>query len=157
MPTYRFRPVEPNDRDLLTSWVSEPHVAAWWDDVPDADAPEDPHVARWIVEADGRAFAFMQDYDVHAWADHHFGDLPAGSRGLDQFIGDPAMVGHGHGPAFIARRMDMLFALGAPVLAVDPHPDNARAIAAYRKVGFRIVGASRESAWGPFLPMHAAR
>ena len=158
MTIYRFRPVTPDDLDMLRSWRREPHVAAWWSEEDDEnDYRADPRVDMRIVEADGRPFAFMQDYDVHGWAGHHFGHLPAGSRGTDQLIGDPAMLGRGHGTAFIAQRMAQLFAAGAPVLAVDPHPDNARAIAAYRKVGFRVAGVPRETEWGLILPMEAAR
>ena len=159
MPAYRFRPVTVGDLDLLGAWRRAPHVAEWWDagTAYGADDLRDPRVAMRIVEADGTPFAFVQDYDVHGWAGHHFAHLPPGSRGMDQFIGDPAMVGRGHGPALVAQRMAELFASGAPVLAVDPHPDNSRAIAAYRKVGFRVAGAPRETEWGSILPMEARR
>ena len=159
MPTYRFRPVTIDDLARLDAWRREPHVARWWDAGSSwsADDLGDPRLAMRIVEADGAPFAFMQDYDVHGWEGHHFADLPPGSRGTDQFVGDGAMIGRGHGSAFIDQRMAALFAGGAPVVAVDPHPDNARAIAAYRKAGFRVTGAPRESGWGPFLPMEARR
>ena len=137
-------------------------MVEWWGvRTPCADDPHaieglrDARLASWIVELDGAPFAYLQDYDVHGWEGHHFAHLPAGSRGMDQFIGDAAMIGRGHGSALIARRMGELFAAGAPVLAVDPHPGNARAIAAYRKVGFEIAGEPRESEWGPFVPMEA--
>ena len=65
------------------------------------------------------------------------------------------MVGRCHGPAFLAQRMGELF--GAPVLAVDPHPENARAIAAYRKVGFEVAGEPPDTEWGVILPMEARR
>ena len=55
----------------------------------------------WIVSHGGRPFAFIQDYDPLAWDLHHFGDLPPGSRGIDQFIGEPDMLNRGHGSAFI--------------------------------------------------------
>ena len=159
MTYYTFRPVTIDDFDMLEAWKREPHVAEWWDsDAPyTVDKLRDPRVAMRIVEADGRPFAFMQDYDVHGWEGHHFAYLPPGSRGTDQFVGDPAMIGRGYGADFIAQRMTELFAAGAPVLAVDPHPDNGRAIAAYRKVGFKIAGEPRQSDWGAFLPMEASR
>ncbi len=159
MPTYRFRPVTTDDFGLLDAWRRAPHVAEWWEASTPYTAADlrDPRLAMRIVEADGIPFAFLQDYDVHGWEGHHFGSLPSGSRGTDQFIGDPAMIGRGHGSAFIAQRMAELFAAGAPTLAVDPHPANARAIAAYRKAGFEVTGAPRESAWGLFLPMEASR
>jgi len=83
--------------------------------------------------------------------------LPKGSRGIDQYIGDPEMVGVGHGSAFIGARMQVLFDAGAPVIATDPHPENKRAISVYRKLGFEPVGPAEETQWGLILPMLARR
>jgi len=144
---------------MLVEWRSNPHVRAWWSAAEPYDAADlaDPRVARWIVSNAGRPFAFIQDYTVHGWDDHPFAYLPTGSRGIDQYIGDPEMVGVGHGSAFIAMRMQALFAEGAPVIATDPHPDNARAIAVYRKLGFEPVGPPQETQWGLALPMLARK
>lgn len=105
---------------------------------------------------DGRPFAYMQDYNVHGWDDHHFAHLPEGARGIDQYIGDAEMLGVGHGTAFIRARLRMLFEAGAPVIATDPHPDNARAIAAYKKAGFETAGPAQDTQWGRILPMQCA-
>lgn len=154
---YAFRPVEMNDLALLRSWQSLPHVQEWWgDDEPfDEEGLRDTRVSRWIVELNGKHFAYMQDYSVHGWGEHHFGHLPSGSRGIDQYIGDPAMIGCGHGSAFIRQRMHELFTAGVPVIATDPHPANTRAIAVYSKLGFRVTGAERVTPWGLILPMEA--
>jgi len=147
------------DLALLIEWQSRSHVSEWWD----ADAPydqneiNDPRVARWIVELNGRPFAFMQDYSVHGWEEHHFAQLPKGSRGIDQYIGELDMIGQGHGTAFIRTRMKSLFDAGAPVIATDPHPDNERAIAVYKKLGFRVSGPPQETDWGLILPLQAER
>ncbi|WP_309083606.1 GNAT family N-acetyltransferase [Chelativorans sp.] len=154
---YSFRKATLDDLDMLMGWQSSPHVGEWWDSDEPYDEAElaDPRVARWIVSIAERPFAFMQDYTVHGWADHHFAYLPKGSRGIDQYIGDPEMVGLGHGSAFISMRMQALFDEGAPVIATDPHPDNARAIAVYKKLGFEPVGPPQKTQWGLILPMLA--
>lgn len=154
---YRFRAATLADLDLLRRWLAEAHVREWWDDEDPYDAKDlqDPRVALWIVEWDGVPFAFMQDYDVKGWEGHHFGYLPEGSRGVDQFIGDPGMVGRGHGSAFLRQRIAELFAAGAPVIGTDPHPANARAIAAYRKAGFQVVGPEEDTEWGRIIRMEA--
>ena len=150
---YSFRKVGIDDVDMLTNWLAEPHVSAWWDAGPfDAAKLDDPLVMRMIVSVEGRPFAFMQDYDLDE-GDHPFADVPDGTRGIDQYIGEPDMMGHGS--AFIAARMAMLFDCSVPMIVTDPHPDNARAIAAYKKVGFVANGPVRDTACGAVLPMVA--
>jgi aminoglycoside 6'-N-acetyltransferase len=155
----QFRRMTADDLDLFVEWQSNAHVREWWgadqsDDDPNID---DPRVARWIISYTNRPFAYMQDYSVHDWVDHHFFHLPHGSRGIDQFIGEPDMLGAGHGSAFIAIRMQALFEDGTPVIATDPHPENARAIAVYKKLGFREAGPPQSTPWGLILPMLARR
>ena len=161
MPTnpYSFRRVLLDDLALLETWLSRPHVREWWepDRLYDERDLADPRVRRWIVSFEGRPFAFMQDYSVHGWENHHFASLPIGSRGIDQYIGDPGMVGVGHGSAFIKQRVQFLFEEGAPVVATDPHPDNKRAMSVYKKLGFQEAGAQQETEWGLIVPMLAWR
>jgi aminoglycoside 6'-N-acetyltransferase len=154
---YDFRPASMLDLPLLRRWQSFPHVRQWWgnDEPFDEEELRDARVARWIVELNGNPFGYMQDYSVHGWHEHHFGHLPLGSRGIDQYIGDPLMIGYGHGTAFIRQRMQQLFARGAPVIATDPHPANKKAIAVYSKLGFRVSGPERLTRWGLILPMEA--
>lgn len=154
---YSFHKVTLDDAQLLTSWQAAPHVREWWDASEPYDAANlaDSRVARWIVSISGRPFAFMQDYSVHGWEDHHFAHLPLGSRGIDQYIGDPEMVDFGHGSAFISLRLQALFDAGARVIATDPHPDNHRAIAVYVKLGFERSGPPQKTQWGLILPMLA--
>ena len=156
--TYRFRPAALADLPMLRSWVARPHVREWWSDGDPFDAGdlESPLFAAWIVETGGRPFAYMQDYAVHGFeADHHLGFLPPGARGIDQFIGAPDMIGRGHGTGFIGARMRALFDGGVPAIGTDPHPDNARAIAVYERLGFWIAGPPRDTEWGRVLPMVA--
>ena len=155
---YSFRKVTLDDVPLLSTWQSNPHVREWWDREPYNESElADPRVARWIVSIADRPFAVMQDYTVHGWDDHPFAGLPEGSRGIDQYIGEPDMIGVGHGSAFIYARMKALFDEGVPVIGTDPHPANARAIAVYRKLGFELYGSQRETQWGLILPMLARR
>jgi aminoglycoside 6'-N-acetyltransferase len=154
---YRFRSATADDLPLLDRWHRQPHVQEWWGEpeLMSAEDLADPHVAIMIVELGGTPFAYMQDYDVHGWEGHHFGYLPTGARGIDQFIGEAGLLGQGHGPAFIRQRVGELFAAGAPAVGTDPHPKNARAVAAYRKAGFRIVGPEEYTEWGRVIRMEA--
>jgi aminoglycoside 6'-N-acetyltransferase len=152
---YRFRAVTLADFDLLRGWQQRAHVSRWWGSEEPFDKEElaDARVSRWIVSLEQRPFAYMQDYAVHGWGQHHFDYLPEGSRGIDQYIGEADVIGKGHGTGFIRQRVTELFSLGAPVVATDPHPENLRAIAVYQKVGFRISGPVQQTEWGLVLPM----
>lgn len=148
--SYRFRSVTIADLALLRDWRRRPHLVKWWgaaDDEPE-DALSDPRVAMWIIEHEGRPFAYAQDYSPHDWPAHHFSRLPAGSRGIDQYIGEPDMIDRGHGSIFVRLHSERLFAAGAPVIGTDPHPDNRRAIRAYEKAGFKMVGEPLDTDWG---------
>jgi aminoglycoside 6'-N-acetyltransferase len=151
MSDYLFRPCTPADLPLIAKWRLRAHVIDWWGP-PEVERPEealaDPNIAMWIVEYGGRPFAYAQDYDPHAWEPHPFSHLPPGSRGMDQYIGEPDMLGRGHGSAFVRQHCDRLFAAGAPAVGTDPHPDNARAIAAYKKAGFAVTSGAVETRWG---------
>ncbi len=144
MPPYTFRPVTPADLPLLRSWRGLPQWVEWWGaaDAEDGffeEAMADPHTAAWIVELDGRALAYAQDYDPHAWPGHPFAHLPAHARGIDQSIGPAKLLGRGHGSAFVSFHCDRLFSAGAPAVGTDPHPGNKRAIRAYEKAGFAVA------------------
>jgi aminoglycoside 6'-N-acetyltransferase len=113
----------------------------WWGD-PDEQAAllredlEEPRMVMRIVSYEGRPFAYVQDYDVHVWPQPHFDHLPAGSRAIDAFIGEPGMISQGHGSAFLRLLAERLAADGAPVVAIDPDVENLRARRAYEKAGF---------------------
>jgi aminoglycoside 6'-N-acetyltransferase len=141
------------DLPMVRAWLAEPEVARWWGD-PDEleEGLADAHTRLWIVAHGGEPFAYLQDYEPHAWPGHHFAFLPPGSRGIDQFIGVPAMLGRGHGSAFVRAHVERLFAEGAPAVGVDPDPSNARAIRAYEKAGF-TRGQERDTDWGYCLLM----
>ena len=150
--TYSFRPMEIADVELVSAWRATPEVSRWWDGEVDADDLADPASRQWVVSHNNRPFAFLQDYNPHAEPEHPFAFLPIQSRGLDQFIGEPGMLGRGHGPAFLQAFAARLFDDGVPALGVDPHPDNARAVRAYRKADFE-PGETRDTPWGRCLLM----
>jgi aminoglycoside 6'-N-acetyltransferase len=159
MSPYTFRPMTIDDQALVRRWLTTPDVDRWWGDpdedddgVPFEEELSDPNIALWIVSHWDQPFAYIQDYDPHAWANHHFASLPQRARGIDQFIGEPDMIGCGHGSAFIRAHVDQLFARGVPAVGTDPHPANGRAIRAYEKAGF-VRDIERDTEWGRALLM----
>ena len=154
--TYRFRPVTEADFPLLRRWRARPHVVEWWGD-PALEAEDgklsDHRIVMWMVEVEGRPFAFAQDYDPHAWDMHPFSHMPAASRGIDQYIGEADMLGRGHGTGFVRQHVQRLLSEGAPAIGTDPHPDNHRARRCYEKAGFVATTGPIETLWGTALLM----
>ena len=136
--------MQADDLPLIARWLALPHVREWWGDpveqyaLVSGDLTE-PAMDQYLVETGGRTFAYLQCYDLTAW-NSGFGVQPEGTRGIDLFIGEPSMLGHGS--AFISRFVRDLLRQGLPRIVTDPDPANARAIRAYEKAGFtkdRIV------------------
>jgi aminoglycoside 6'-N-acetyltransferase len=139
---YSLRPASAGDLPRLKAWLETPEVVRWWGDPAEqlellAGDLNEPLMAMWIVSFDGRPFAYVQHYAVNSWPQPHFAHLPAGARAIDAFVGEPDMIGRGHGSAFLRLVAERLEAEGAPVVAIDPDVDNARARRAYQKAGFR--------------------
>jgi aminoglycoside 6'-N-acetyltransferase len=140
---YVFRPMTSADLPLVRRWLGEQHVVQWWGDPAEQYALvrgdlDEPAMDQFIVSANGHAFGYLQCYDLTAW-NSGFGAHPAGTRGIDQFIGEPDMVSRGHGSAFIRAFIDRLLVSGAPRIVTDPDPANTRAVRAYEKAGFEKV------------------
>jgi aminoglycoside 6'-N-acetyltransferase len=139
---YRNRPMQPRDLPMVRAWLAAPHVREWWGE-PDeqfALVSGDLHqraLEQFIVISGERPFAYLQCYEQSTWPENGLGAHPAGTRGVDQFIGEPGMVGCGHGSAFIRAFAAGLLAAGTPRVLTDPDPANVRAIRAYENAGFR--------------------
>jgi aminoglycoside 6'-N-acetyltransferase len=139
---YAFRPMTAADLPLIRRWLAQPHVAEWWHDPEtfefvsgDLDHPD---VAQFIVTLDDRPLGYLQCYQIGEWHSG-FGPQPAGTRGIDQFIGDADKLALGHGSAFIRTFIERLIRKGVPRIVIDPRPTNSRAIRAYEKAGCRRV------------------
>jgi aminoglycoside 6'-N-acetyltransferase len=70
------------------------------------------------------------------WSQAHLAYLPHGSRALDTFIGEPDMLGVGHGSRYLRTLAQRFRAEGTPVVAIDPAADNVRARRACTRAGF---------------------
>ena len=139
-PDYQFVPLATADLPLVRRWLETPHVSEWWHDPAEqfelvSGDLDHPDMAQYIVALDRRPFGYLQCYKLSDW-NTGSGPQPAGTRGLDQFIGDADMLDRGHGSAFIRSFTGRLLAHGTPRVVIDPDPANARAIRAYEKAGF---------------------
>lgn len=122
-PRFTFRPLAVDDLPLFASWLRRPHVAAWWgsgasdEEIRREYEPElaSSDVSRFYFAClDEVPVGFVQVYDVMRcdpewWRD----ERDPGARGL--FADDERVM----------------------KVQIDPSPDNARAIRAFAKAGFR--------------------
>jgi aminoglycoside 6'-N-acetyltransferase len=155
---YCFRPFTKKDLSLMARWLAEPHVAKWWGGEAQNSLKEiEDHidsisVEPFIVELNRTPIAYIQSYDPHMEDGHPYQDQPFGTLGIDLSIGDPALIGKGHGPRLIDAFVAILFEEGCPRVVIDPDPSNKAAIRAYEKAGFTAFD-TRTSEYGPALMM----
>jgi aminoglycoside 6'-N-acetyltransferase len=148
-----FRPMAAADFPMMTAWLAEPHVKAFYQPKPinleEVCAHYGPRLAEgWptrchIAESGGRPFAYLQCYrnvDWPGWAAEI--DVSDGLS-IDLYIGEPAFVGRGYGQAMLrAYVRDVVFPRWPQeLLCYIAHAvANTRALACSRAVGFRDVG-----------------
>jgi len=159
--SYTFRPAQPDDMTMFRRWLRTPEVVKWWGD-PEEQAgllEEDlrnPLMTMLVVSLERRPFAYAQHYDVDSWPQPQFAGRPAGARAIDAFIGEPDMIGQGHGGAFLHLLTLQLLDSGVPLVAIDPDVENVRARSAYRRAGFEGETVV-ETGEGPAVLMTSVR
>ena len=140
-PDYVFRPMSAADLAMIRRWLETPEVVRWWGQPDEQYALvsgdlDHPDIDQFIVAMGDQAFGYIQCYAMSTW-NQGFGAYPPKTRGIDQFIGEPDMIGRGHGSSFIRQFVDTLLISGIPRVVTDPDPDNGRAVRAYAKAGFQ--------------------
>jgi aminoglycoside 6'-N-acetyltransferase len=138
---YAFRPMSGTDLPLIRSWLETPEVVRWWGEPNQQYALvsgdlDHPDMDQFIVALDDHPFGYIQCYALSTW-NQNFGSQPPGARGIDQFIGEPDMIGRGHGSSFIRQFAEALLRSGIPRVVTDPDPENVRAVRAYTNSGFQ--------------------
>jgi aminoglycoside 6'-N-acetyltransferase len=161
-PSIRFEPVSNDHAPLLSRWLEAPHVREWWGEPKSemqkilSDRPRST-VDGQIVIVDDEPVGYIQSWTASSVDDQSWvSALPANTVGIDVFVGNPADIGRGLGSRIVRTFAEHLFSKGARHLVIDPHPANARAIAAYRKVGFAPIAKYaeiNESNYGDVFPM----
>jgi len=135
-----LRSTTPHDAAALLAILAEPEVARWWGEfdlervlaeLVRGDPDEDP----FVIEHEGEIVGYIQAVEEN--------EPDFRSAGIDLFLRTDAQ-GRGLGPdAIRTLAADLLDVRGHHRLTIDPTVENAAAIAAYTKVGFRPVGVMR--------------
>ena len=162
-----FLPLDEERVRLMASWLRRPHVAEWWGTPDTVDelrndylitAGNPPLVRGYIATLDGRPLGFIQSYVVKGAGDGWWDDeTDPGARGIDQFLAEESDLGRGLGTLMVRTFVERLFTdPEVTKVQTDPSPDNARAIRAYEKAGFRRLHVV-DTPDGPALLMVVAR
>lgn len=135
-----LRPATAGDAAAFEAILREPGVHAVWQAAdPAVDARDlagrDDDVAVWAIEADGEIVGLIQAAEETDPRYRHGSiDIVVAERAQDRGLGTDAV-------RTVARWL--IESRGHHRLTIDPAAHNARAIAAYAKVGFRPVGVLR--------------
>ena len=149
-----FRPLVADDIPLLHKWLNMPHVNKWWSMESGNKNPtleqirnkwtrrieKQEQVHCYIVLLDMIPIAYIQWYLAS--------DFPETSAlvsksenlaGIDVFIGEADYLHKGLGPVFISNFIkDIVFVIPEiQSCMIDPEIENAAAIRAYEKIGFK--------------------
>jgi aminoglycoside 6'-N-acetyltransferase len=139
-----LRPGRPEDADRLFQIRNEPEVARRWGG---ADIEEE--IREEFIEADS-GFVIETDGEVVGAIQYHEENEPMYRHaGIDIFL---TTSRHGEGLGTEALRVlarHLFEERGHHRLTIDPAADNAAAIRAYEKAGFRAVGIMRNYERGP--------
>ncbi|MBD0337904.1 MAG: GNAT family N-acetyltransferase [Thermoleophilia bacterium] len=135
-----LRPLEHGDIPGLVEIGRQPAVSRWW-----AGITEEKLTAKAEGRDEVSALAVLVDGEVAGMIQYHEEDHPEyESAGIDIFLSEEV---HGQGVGTDAVRTLarwLVHERGHHRLTIDPAVENARAIRAYEKAGFRPVGVMRE-------------
>lgn len=146
-PRVTLRPAGLDDAARLTSIRHEPEIERRWGILEEGEMEE--FVAdekTFVVEVDGEVLGAVQYEEVE--------DPMYRSAGIDLYLTTPR---HGQGLGSETVRVLARYLIeerGHHRLTIDPAADNAPAIRAYEKVGFRPVGIMRSYEQGPDGTFH---
>ena len=139
-----LRPGRPDDADRLFQIRTEPEVVRWWGGVDIEEVREE------FIEADDGFVIEVEGEEVVGAIQYHEEDDPMYRHaGMDIYL---TTSRHGEGLGTEALRVLARYLFeerGHHRLTIDPAADNAGAIRAYEKVGFRRVGIMRKYERGP--------
>lgn len=138
----RLREFGPADLVQTRKWVADPQIARWilpaWPLLP---ASWEEWLRRVYTSPDSRHFAIV----LHSG--RHIGNVSLhsirweeGTAEVGIVLGEKDCWGQGYGPEALRLLVRYAFEeLGLRKLVLHVHRENARALRAYRKVGFREI------------------
>lgn len=135
-----LRPMTRDDVGRITEILSHPEIAYWWQEHDEArvhrELIEDPEVTAFVIELECAVVGLIEYYEET--------DSEYRYAGIDLTL-DANNLGQGLGTDALRTLVRHLFAdCDHHRIVIDPAVEDERAIAAYKKVGFRPVGVMRQ-------------
>jgi len=148
-----IRPLGENDFPLLFKWLTDERVLAFYGGrnlhyTPETlrehyEEPFEGEGYRVMIEYCGIPIGYGQIYAVCGalFDEYRYPDTGRTVYAMDQFIGEVAYQNRGIGTQYCKAVCSYLKKeKHADAVILDPHRDNARAIRAYQKAGFSVIG-----------------
>lgn len=148
----RIRNMTDEDFPLMLKWLNDERVLEFYGgrdvryDLETLKSHYSEAIAdvyyRIIFEFKGEALGYGQIYklDDETCAEYRYSRNGKITFAADQFIGEPEYWGKGIGVKYMRAILDFLKTEeNADAVILDPHKNNARAIRAYEKAGFKII------------------
>lgn len=135
-----LRPLRADEVERVAEIQAEPSVVRWW------GLPDKAELRRQAEgSSDEKALAIESEGELVGLIQYHEENEPDFRHaGIDVFLAGRAQ-GHGLGTEAVRTLARYLIdERGHHRLTIDPAADNAAAIRAYEKIGFRTVGIMRE-------------
>lgn len=153
---FTFKPVASKDRDLVHTWLVQPHVAKWFYGQGlqntfnhlDEFLQGSSQSQYWLACDNDHPLAFFITSSVCKPTDEltQWCSVDGNAITLDMLIGDTNYLGKGLSHVLIQEFLLSKFPQVDEVL-IDPEATNSHAIHIYKKVGFTILGE--------FIPSHS--
>ena len=153
---YDYRPLDATHLATVHDWLSQPYVAEWFygDGLESTlkgmnDFITGSSLAQyWLAYDNDHPFTFFITSTVDKPKDEltRWCEKEGKTITLDMMIGDPNYLGKGLSSILIQDFLVSKFPDATEVL-IDPEATNTRAVHAYEKAGFKIIGE--------FIPSHS--
>lgn len=152
----RIRDFRETDLPMMLKWLTDDRVLEYYEGrdvrftmetLSAHFLAEIPDGFRVIVESADRPIGYGQIYQLRGEQLRAY-DVPDSGDvifAMDQFIGEPEYWNRGIGTSFLRLMASWLKTnKGADRILLDPRKNNFRAIRAYEKAGFRVIGTLPE-------------
>jgi RimJ/RimL family protein N-acetyltransferase len=149
MKNISLRTFADSDIPLFTEWLNKPYIKKWYDPIDEwiTEIRERHSKFSWIsyfiVMCEDVPIGFCQYYDCfdsqnfEDWNGRKFENCSE-VYSIDYLIGNEKYLGKGYGKELVRLLTDMVFALGAKEIIVDPDKENTRSNGVLLANGYRF-------------------